>query len=193
MKKIGWKNSWVEIKTGIYLSSYHHGQNRHDLRKINLFYCQFFFFWQWETTRPCSVLILHSWLLSLQRETGLYLYVSVVRQPPRFGWGSPEAQPSLLQGQIQISKHRLFPTENYIWNMPFMMAQLLVRVRATFAFWICLVMGMPQPLDQGIQGFLTWPPIGEAAAIAACGSRNNKDEQLSKMSTYIEQIRGQAW
>lgn len=153
----------------------------------------FFFFWQWETTSPCSVLILHSWLLSLQRETGLYLYVSVVRQPPWFGWGSPEAQPSLLQGQIQISKHRLFPTENYIWNMPFMMAQLLVRVRATFAFWICLVMGMPQPLDQGIQGFLTWPPIGEAAAIAAWGSRNNKDEQLSKMSTYIEQIRGQAW
>lgn len=33
MKKIGWKRSWVEIKTGISLSSYHHGHNRHDLGK----------------------------------------------------------------------------------------------------------------------------------------------------------------
>lgn len=149
------EKSWVEIKTGLSFSSYHHGQNRHDLGKINLFYCKLKYFWQWESTSPCSVLILHSGLLSFSRGDRPVLYVSVVRQSPCFGCGSPEAQLCLLQGQIQISKHRLFPTENYFWNKGWW-HNILSGWQPPLSC-ICLVMGMPQPLDWGIQGFLTLP------------------------------------
>lgn len=40
VEKIRWSNSWVMIRTGRSLTSYHCGENGLDLGEINLFYCQ---------------------------------------------------------------------------------------------------------------------------------------------------------
>lgn len=39
-EKTGWKNLWLEKRTGRLLTSYHHGQKRLNLGTIDLIYCQ---------------------------------------------------------------------------------------------------------------------------------------------------------
>lgn len=44
-RRLDEKNSWVDIKTEGLPTGYHCGQDRLDLRKINLIYCQLKCFW----------------------------------------------------------------------------------------------------------------------------------------------------